>query len=91
VCDSTRCIFHTPFGDELVSVLTTEFEKQLNKVEASSGAALPSQNGALTDLNERQAALKKIIKDLHAGEDIQVLKGRFRELIQNVKKGKNFT
>jgi hypothetical protein len=38
----------------------------------------------LSDPNERQEALKSIIKDLHAGENMEVLKQRFGHLIQGV-------
>ena len=65
--------------NELVSALTTEIEKH-----GDSGSAAPSQAGPITDPAERQAALKGIIRDLHDGEDMEVLKQRFRELIQGV-------
>jgi len=38
----------------------------------------------LKDPQARQEALKGIIRDLHKGEDVERLKGRFRELIQDV-------
>ncbi len=35
----------------------------------------------------RQEALKQIIRDLHAGEDMEVLKARFREIVREVDAG----
>jgi hypothetical protein len=61
--------------DRLISSLTAEIKKQ-------SGSA--SQTEPLTDPKERKAALKAIIKDLHDGGDMAVLKQRFKDLIQGV-------
>jgi DUF438 domain-containing protein len=66
--------------DTLIASLTAEIEKN-----SSSGEAPPaSQVEPLTDPKERQAALKGIIKDIHDGGDMEVLKQRFRDLIQGV-------
>ena len=70
--------------DTLIASLTAEIEKQSGQ-DATSGEAFPaSQSEPLTDPKERQAALKGIIKDLHDGGDMEILKTRFRELIQGV-------
>jgi DUF438 domain-containing protein len=70
--------------DTLIASLTAEIEKQSGQ-DATSGEASPaSQSEPLTDPKERQAALKGIIKDLHDGGDMEILKTRFRELIQGV-------
>jgi hypothetical protein len=70
--------------DTLITSLTAEIEKQSGQ-DATSGEAVPaSQSEPLTDPKERQAALKGIIKDLHDGGDMEILKTRFRELIQGV-------
>ena len=66
--------------DTLIEALTAEIEKH-----SGSGEAPPaSQVEPLTDPKERQAALKGIIKDLHDGGDMEVLKQRFKDLIQGV-------
>ncbi|MBW1868693.1 MAG: DUF438 domain-containing protein [Deltaproteobacteria bacterium] len=70
--------------DRLISSLTAEIKKQSGQ-DATSGEAAPApQSGPLMDPKERQTALKGIIKDLHDGEDMEVLKQRFRDLIQDV-------
>jgi hypothetical protein len=70
--------------DSLIASLTAEIEKQSGRVDTAGGAAPASQGEPLTDPKERQAALKGIIKDLHDGGDMEVLKTRFRDLIQGV-------
>ena len=70
--------------DELISSLTAEIEKRSSDVGAPREKTSASQSEPLTDPKERQAALKGIIKDLHDGEDMEVLKQRFRDLIQGV-------
>jgi DUF438 domain-containing protein len=70
--------------DSLISSLTAEIEKQSGSVDTAGEAAPASQGEPLTDPKERQAALKGIIKDLHDGKDMEVLKQRFRDLIQGV-------
>ena len=71
-------------ADELIAALTAEINKHDSKDSASDTPSPASQSEPLTDPKERQAALKGIIKDLHDGEDIEVLKTRFRDLIQGV-------
>ena len=70
--------------DSLIASLTAEIEKQSGSVDTAGEAAPASQGEPLTDPKERQAALKGIIKDLHDGGDMEVLKTRFRDLIQGV-------
>ena len=70
--------------DALIELLTAEIEKQGGGVDTSGEAAAASPGEPLTDPGERQAALKGIIKDLHAGGDMEVLKQRFKDLIQGV-------
>jgi DUF438 domain-containing protein len=70
--------------DTLISTLTAEIEKHGSDVGASGEAADASPGGPLTDPAERRAALKGIIKDLHAGGNMEVLKQRFKDLIQGV-------
>jgi hypothetical protein len=71
--------------DKLVAALTAEIEKHSGGEDASSEAASAPQVQPLTDPQERQAALKGIIKDLHDGKDMEVLKQRFRDLIQDLR------
>ena len=70
--------------DSLITLLTAEIEKHSGGADTSGGAAAASSNEPLTDPAERQAALKGIIKDLHDGGDMEVLKLRFKDLIQGV-------
>ncbi len=70
--------------DKLIASLTVEIEKQSSQNATPGKAAPASQIETLTDPKERQAALKGIIKDLHDGGDMEVLKQRFKDLIQGV-------
>ena len=69
--------------DALISVLETEIENQSGKSAAADpgGAVF---NEAISDPEVRQAVLKGIITDLHDGEEMEVLKERFRQLVQGV-------
>jgi len=70
--------------DSLITLLTAEIEKHGSGADASEKAVPASRSEPLTDPRERQAALKGIIKDLHDGGDMEVLKQRFKDLIQGV-------
>jgi DUF438 domain-containing protein len=63
--------------DDFLADLKAEIDRQAES--APDGAA-----GAISDPEEKQAALKEIIKALHAGEDMAVLKQRFGQLIDGV-------
>lgn len=59
----------------------------IKEVEIKTGESLTVHDTTpetLLDEKEKQEVLKGIIKDLHRGEDMEVLKNRFRKLIQNV-------
>jgi uncharacterized protein len=68
----------------LISSLAAEIERQSGRDTGAVEAAPVSEREPLTDPQERQAALKGIIKDLHDGGDMAVLKQRFKDLIQGV-------
>jgi hypothetical protein len=70
--------------DALISSLAAEIERQSGQDATSSETNPASQTDPLTDPKERRAALKGIIKDLHDGGDMGVLKQRFKDLIQGV-------
>jgi DUF438 domain-containing protein len=70
--------------DTLIASLTAEIETHSGSVDTSGETAPAASGEPLTDPKERQAALKGIIKDLHDGGDMEVLKQRFRDLIQGV-------
>lgn len=53
------------------------------RIAGDGAGAAPAQAPAPTD-KERQEVLKGIIKDLHAGVDMEVLKGRFHDLVQDI-------
>ena len=70
--------------EALISSLAAEIGKHGGRDATAGEAATASKIEPLTDPKKRQAALKGIIKDLHAGEDMEVLKQRFKDLIQGV-------
>ena len=49
----------------LISSLSAEIDRQTGRVKDSGAGASASEDEALTDPDQRQAALKAIIKDLH--------------------------
>ncbi|MFA5801476.1 MAG: DUF438 domain-containing protein [Thermoleophilia bacterium] len=54
--------------------------------DSDAGVAPHGDNAsAPQDLKSRQEILKSIIRDLHDGEDMEVLKQRFSDLIENIK------
>ena len=63
----------------LISKLAAEIKSKTGEDATVEGAAEP-----LTDPGQRAAALKRIIEDLHRGEDIKSLKRRFLALIRDV-------
>ena len=66
----------------LLSALTAEIAaKTGDRIETGDAPAVPDPAGAG---KERLEILKGIIRDLHRGEDVEVLKKRFRELIRDV-------
>jgi DUF438 domain-containing protein len=70
--------------DNFIEALTNEINRQTGKTTTSDKSAPDGVSDALSDPAERQAALKEIIKALHAGEDMAVLKQRFTQLIRGV-------
>jgi DUF438 domain-containing protein len=70
--------------DEFISALTAEISRQKGDAAAPDGITPEAAAGAISDPEEKQAALKEIIKALHAGEDMAVLKQRFGQLIDGV-------
>jgi len=64
--------------EDFLTALKTEIKRQVDQ-------ATPDGTGdVISDPEEKQAALKEIIKALHAGEDMAVLKQRFSQLISGV-------
>ena len=70
--------------DDLLTALTNEINRQTGKAATPGESTPDGAGGALSDPEEKQAALKEIIKALHAGEDMAVLKQRFSQLISGV-------
>ena len=69
-------------ADRMISAIAAEIRRQTGEevsIPADSAAA-----AAHDDPAERQAALKKIVRALHAGGDVEQLKHQFRELIRGV-------
>jgi hypothetical protein len=67
--------------EKLVAMIAAEIARQ-----AAAGASSPEAGAppAPTGPTERQEALKKVIRDLHAGGDKEALKKKFKEMIQGV-------
>jgi len=70
--------------EELISRLSAEIARQTGNIPASGEPVSASQGDTVAESEERQAVLKGIIRDLHDGKDIQVLKQNFRELVHGV-------
>lgn len=70
--------------DHLMSSIAAEIEKQTGEAVTLPEPAPALSADPLRDPGERQEALKGIIRDLHGGEDMEVLKKRFRQLVQGV-------
>jgi len=71
--------------DQLLTKLTDEINRQAGKtISADKSGPGGGAGDSLSDPKEKQAALKEIIRALHAGEDMAVLKQRFSQLISGV-------
>jgi DUF438 domain-containing protein len=70
--------------DNFLAAITGEINRLAGKAASPGESAAEKAGGALSDPKEKQAALKEIIKALHAGEDMAVLKQRFSQLISGV-------
>jgi DUF438 domain-containing protein len=71
--------------------INTLLENIAGEIKTKTGNTLgveklssPTGSENLSDPQVRQEVLKGIIRDLHQGEDVETVKGRFRELIQFV-------
>jgi len=72
--------------NDFLATLTAEINRQVGTAATPDGST-PDGDGAddiISDPEKKQAALKEIIKALHAGEDMAVLKQRFSQLISGV-------
>ena len=71
--------------EDLIAALKGEIENQSGGTAAAGdSSSSKSRMGTPSAAAKRQEILKGIIKDLHDGEDMEVLKHRFRKLIQGV-------
>ena len=70
--------------DEFLAALTREIDRQADRPATAAESTPEGADSGITDPEEKQAALKEIIKALHAGEDMAVLKQRFSELVKGV-------
>jgi len=66
--------------EEFMKEIAREIREKTNETVTIS----PKASKPLRDPEAREEVLKGIIRDLHKGEDMEVLKGRFWELIQDV-------
>lgn len=69
----------------LMTAIASEIKKQTGETVTFVEPALASSGVPITDPKERQEALKGIIRDLHKGEDMEILKQRFGQLVHGVK------
>ncbi len=70
--------------DNFLTALTSEIDRQAGKATTPVKSKPDAADSVISDPVEKQAALKEIIKALHAGEDMAVLKQRFGELVKGV-------
>ena len=70
--------------DNFIEALKNEINRQTGKTTTPDQSAPDGAGDLISDPEEKQAALKEIIKALHAGEDMAVLKQRFSQLISGV-------
>ena len=69
---------------ELISSLAHEIEKQTGE-RVTTGSSDPAFSGSPgDDPQKRPEVLKGILRDLHAGEDIEILKTRFKLLVHGL-------
>ncbi len=71
-------------GQVDLSHLISGITKAVQAETGESLTVLETASGPALDDKERQALLKGIIEDLHKGEDMAVLKTRFKKIIDNV-------
>jgi hypothetical protein len=72
--------------DDFLASVTAEINRQTGQAAKPEGSTPDGDaaGDAISDPEEKQTALKEIIKALHAGEDMAVLKQRFSQLIDGV-------
>jgi hypothetical protein len=70
--------------EDLLSKLSAEISKQAGSVPAPGESVAASRGDTVADPKERQEVLKGIIRDLHDGKDMEVLKQKFKELVSGV-------
>ena len=70
--------------DDFLAALKREIDRHAATDSPSAGSMPHGAESAITDPEKKQQALKNIIKALHAGEDMAVLKQRFSELVKGV-------
>lgn len=67
-----------------LSKLRAEIDRQKGAAGVQSQSIPAGPAAPALSLGEKQAVLKQIIKDLHAGEEMEVLKQRFKKLVHGV-------
>ena len=70
--------------EELMREIAREIREKTNKTVIIRKDSSPKASEPLSDPEAREEVLKGIIRDLHKGEDMEGLKRRFLELIQDV-------
>jgi DUF438 domain-containing protein len=70
--------------DDLLAALKDEINIQTGRAKTPDQSTPNGGGGTPSGPKEKQAALKEIIRALHAGEDMAVLKQRFSQLISGV-------
>ena len=70
--------------EDMIDGLKTAINKHKDSAAKSGKSNKAHQGESRPDPLKRREILKGIIKDLHDGEDMEVLKQRFRELVQGV-------
>ena len=67
--------------DRLINEIAGEIRRQTGEDVGIEGAG---KTGMITEPEERIEALKEIIRDLHGGVDVKILRRRFLEIIRDV-------
>ena len=70
--------------DDFLVALTKEIDRQTGQTTTPMESTPDGAENDISDPEEKHEALKEIIKALHAGEDMAVVKQRFNQLVKGV-------
>jgi DUF438 domain-containing protein len=70
--------------DDFLAALSTQIEQQTGQTTTPTESNPDEADSGIGDPEKKQEALKEIIKALHAGEDMAIVKQRFNQLVKGV-------